>query len=85
MSDIEKMQSLLDTVLTRIEEIEDKIKTAPPLELRDLKKALACQQRVKITLIKSIQELKPSSNTMTIFSSLKNSSFFSKIKSFFRG
>lgn len=95
MSDLETMQTLLDIVLTRIEDVEDKIKSwksknsqsdpSAALELRNLKKTLSAQQRVKITLIQSIQELTPGSNVMTIFSSLKaGTSFLSKIKSLFR-
>ena len=96
MSDLETMQKLLDIVLTRIEDAEDKIKTwksknsqsdpSAAMELRNLKKMLASQQRVKITLIQSIQELTPGSNVMTVFTPLKPSvGLFSKLKSFFRG
>ena len=93
MSDIETMQRLLDVVITRIEEFEEKIvdvkkKDQKDLkvmaELRDLKKALSSQQRAKITLILSIQELTPSTNVMTIFTPLKRSSFLSKIRNFLR-
>lgn len=92
MSDLETMQKLLDIVLTRIEDAEDQIKTLkaknnPALagELAKVKKVLASQQRVKITLIQSIQELTPGSNVMTVFTPLKASSgLFSRIKSFFR-
>ena len=90
------MQKLLDIVLTRIEDAEDQIKTwrsknsqsdpSASMELRNLKKVLASQQRVKITLIQSIQELTPGSNVMTVFTPLKPSvGLFSKLKSFFRG
>jgi len=95
MSELETMQHLLDIVLTRIEAAEDKIKlwksnnslsSGSSHELRDLKKTLATQQRVKITLIQSIQELSPSSNVMTIFTPLKSSiNLLSRVKSFFRG
>jgi hypothetical protein len=93
MSDIETMQKLLDIVLTRIEEAEDQVKmlkakntAASALELLKTKKLLAVQQRAKITLIQSIQELTPGSNVMTVFTPLKASSgFFSKLKSLFRG
>jgi len=96
MSDLETMQKLLDIVLTRIENAEDEIKAwksknsqsnpASAIELRNLKKTLASQQRVKITLIQSIQELTPGSNVMTVFTPLKASTgIFSKLKSFFRG
>jgi len=55
------------------------------MELRNMKKVLSAQQRAKITLIQSIQELTPGSNVMTIFTPLKaGSSFFSKLKSLFR-
>jgi hypothetical protein len=95
MSDLETMQKLLDIVLTRIEDAEDKIKTwksknsqsdpSVAMELRNLKKILSAQQRAKITLIQSIQELTPGSNVMTVFTPLKvNGSFFSKLKSLFR-
>ena len=90
------MQKLLDIVLTRIEDAEDQIKTwrsknsqsdpSAAIELRNLKKILASQQRVKITLIQSIQELTPGSNVMTVFTPLKPSvGLFSRLKSFFRG
>jgi Na+-transporting NADH:ubiquinone oxidoreductase subunit NqrC len=95
MSELETMQKLLDIVLTRIEDVEDKIKTwksknsqsdpSAAMELRNMKKVLSAQQRAKITLIQSIQELTPGSNVMTIFTPLKGSgSFFSKLKSLFR-
>jgi hypothetical protein len=92
MSDLETMQKLLDIVLTRIEDAEDQVKTLkaknnPALagELAKVKKVLASQQRVKITLIQSIQELTPGSNVMTVFTPLKASGgLFSRIKSFFR-
>ena len=91
MSDVERMQSLLDTVLTRIEDLEDQIKSLKSktdarglFELREAKKKLATQQRVKITLIQSIQDLAPSSNTMTIFTPLKMGGFLSKMKNLFK-
>jgi hypothetical protein len=95
MSDLETMQKLLDIVLTRIEDTEDQIKSwksknsqsdpSAALELRNLKKILGAQQRAKITLIQSIQELTPGSNVMTIFTPLKaGNSFISKLKSLFR-
>jgi hypothetical protein len=93
MSDLETMQKLLDIVLTRIEDAEDQLKTLkaknnPALsgEILKVKKLLAGQQRVKITLIQSIQEITPGSNVMTIFTPLKvTGNFFSKLKGFFRG
>jgi len=96
MSDLETMQKLLDIVLTRIEEAEYDISMwksknsqsnpASASELRELKKVLAKQQRAKITLIQSIQELTPGSNVMTVFTPLKSSAgLLSRVKSFFRG
>jgi hypothetical protein len=93
MSDLETMQKLLDIVLTRIEDAEDqlkmlKAKNNPALsgEVLKLKKLLGAQQRAKITLIQSIQEITPGSNTMTIFTPLKlGNNFISKLKSLFRG
>jgi len=90
MKDIERMQKLLEDVLTRITELEERVgelKKDPGTlnELRSVKAKLATQQRVKITLIQSIQELTPSSNTMTIFSPLKSSkAIISRIASLFR-
>jgi len=96
MSDLERMQNLLDIVLTRIEDAEYKIgewksknrsstSTNSP-EIKELKRILASEQRVKITLIQSIQELTPGSNVVTVFSPLKSSNtFFSKLKNLFRG
>jgi len=91
MSDLETMQKLLDIVLTRIEDAEDQLKVLkaknnPALsgEILKVKKILAGQQRAKITLIQSIQELTPGSNVMTIFTPLKAGGFLSKLKSFFR-
>ena len=95
MSDLETMQKLLDIVLTRIEDVEDKIKSwksknsqsdpSAAMELRNMKKILSAQQRAKITLIQSIQVLTPGSNVMTVFTPLKaGGSFFSKLKGLFR-
>lgn len=90
MKDIERMQKLLEDVLTRITELEERVselKKDPGalIELRSVKAKLATQQRVKITLIQSIQELTPSSNTMTIFSPLKSSkAILNRIASLFR-
>ena len=71
MSDIELMQQMLERAITRISELEEKIqkiKNDPSaiLELRESKKLLAVQQRVKITLTQSIQELTPTSNALII-------------------
>ena len=92
MSDLETMQKLLDIVLTRIEDAEDqlkelKAKNNPALsgEVLKMKRLLGAQQRAKITLIQSIQEITPGSNVITIFSPLKaGGSLFSKLKSLFR-
>jgi hypothetical protein len=86
------MQKLLDIVLTRIEDAEDELKTLkaknnPALsgEVLKVKRLLGAQQRAKITLIQSIQELTPGSNTLTIFSPLKaTSGLFSRLKGLFR-
>jgi HD superfamily phosphohydrolase len=71
MSDIELMQQMLERAITRITELEEKIKEiknnpAAILELRESKKLLAVQQRVKITLTQSIQELRPTSDALII-------------------
>jgi hypothetical protein len=71
MGDIELMQEMLERTITRISDLEEKIleiKETPSafLELRESKKLLAVQQRVKITLTQSIQELTPSSNALII-------------------
>lgn len=65
------MQEMLERTITRISDLEEKIleiKETPSafLELRESKKLLAVQQRVKITLTQSIQELTPSSNALII-------------------
>jgi HD superfamily phosphohydrolase len=71
MGDIELMQQMLERAITRITELEERIqeiKNNPTaiLELRESKKLLAVQQRVKITLTQSIQELTPTSNALII-------------------
>ena len=71
MTDIQLMQEMLDRAISRIDELEeriDEIRSNPAalLELKDCKKNLAIQQRVKITLIKSIQELTPSSTALIV-------------------
>ena len=71
MGDIDLMKQMLERAITRITELEDKIqeiKNDPTaiLELRESKKLLAVQQRVKITLAQSIQELTPTSNALII-------------------
>jgi len=94
MKDVERMQKLLEDVILRISELEEKMsdlkKEKVPgenaVELRNVKCKLATQHRVKITLVQSIQELTPSNNTMTLFSPLKGSkSLFGRIASIFRG
>jgi hypothetical protein len=93
MKDIERMQKLLEEVILRISDLEEKVihlKKDPGSnasgELRSVKAKLATQQRVKITLVQSIQELTPSSNTMTLFTPLKSSkTLFGRIAGFFRG
>jgi hypothetical protein len=91
MKDIERMQKLLEEVILRISELEEKIAelkkdSGSTLELRSVKTKLATQQRVKITLVQSIQELTPSNNTMTLFNPLKPSkSILGRIAGFFRG
>ena len=88
MTDIEQMQQSLDRTITRITELEEQIlelkgNPAAITELKDLRKKLAVQQRVKITLIHSIEELTPTSTALTIPSKLP-SSFLSKVSGFFK-
>jgi HD superfamily phosphohydrolase len=71
MGDIELMQGMLERAISRITELEEKIKeiknnSSAILELRESKKLLAIQQRVKITLTQSIQELTPTNNALII-------------------
>ena len=71
MGDIELMQQMLERAITRINELEERIKEIKNnptaiLELRESKKLLAVQQRVKITLTQSIQELTPTSDALII-------------------
>jgi hypothetical protein len=71
MSEIELMQQMLERSITRITELEERIreiKNNPTaiLELKESKKILAVQQRVKITLSQSIQELTPTNNALII-------------------
>ena len=70
MSDIELMQGMLERAITRIDELEQRIleikgDSSAIVELRESKKLLAIQQRVKITLSQSIQELTPTSNAIS--------------------
>ena len=77
------MQKLLDRTLEKIKDLEEKIKiTTGDLEIKHLKKQLQAQIRIKITLIQSIQELKPSESTVTVYTPLKKS-LFKRIKGFF--
>jgi hypothetical protein len=93
MKDVERMQKLLEEVILRISDLEQRVvelKKDPGqnalTELRSVKNKLSTQQRVKITLVQSIQELTPSNNTMTVFTPLKYSkSILGRIGSFFRG
>ena len=71
MGDIELMQQMLERAILRITELEEKIqelKNDPSaiLELRESKKLLSAQERVRITLTQSIQELTPTSNALII-------------------
>ena len=71
MSDIQQMQGMLERTITRISELEERIleiKNIPSkcLELKDSKRLLAIQQRVRITLTQSIQELTPTNNALII-------------------
>ena len=93
MNDVERMQKLLEDVILRISELEERVtllkKNPGPnftIELRNTKLKLATQQRVKIPLVQSIQELTPSNNTMTLFTPLRASkTFFGRIATLFRG
>jgi len=93
MKDVERMQKLLEEVILRISDLEEKVlelKKDPGAnsssELRSTKAKLALQHRVKITLVQSIQELTPSQHTMTLFTPLKYSkSLLGRIAGFFRG
>lgn len=88
MSDIELMQQMLERAITRIAELEDtiqRIKNDPTaiLEVRESKKLLAIQQRVRITLAHSIQELTPTSNALIV--PVKSSeSFLTRIGNLFK-
>ena len=71
MGDIELMQQMLERAIIRITELEEKlqeIKNCPTaiLEVRETKKLLAAQQRGRITLAQSIQELTPTRNALII-------------------
>jgi hypothetical protein len=93
MKDVERMQKLLEEVILRISDLEEQVKEMKKdpgpnvsAELRSIKAKLATQQRVKITLVQSIQELTPSANTMTLFTPLKSTrTLFGRIAGFFRG
>uniref|UniRef100_A0A6C0AMI2 Uncharacterized protein n=1 Tax=viral metagenome TaxID=1070528 RepID=A0A6C0AMI2_9ZZZZ len=88
MTDIQQMQGSLDRAITRIDELEERIHEimndpSAILELKESKRILAIQQRVKITLIQSIQELTPTSNTLIIPEKLSNS-IISRVSNFFK-
>jgi hypothetical protein len=88
MGDIELMQEMLERTITRISDLEEKIleiKETPSafLELRESKKLLAVQQRVKITLTQSIQELTPTSNAL-ILPVKPSESFLTRIGNIFK-
>jgi hypothetical protein len=84
MSEVILMQKLLDRTLEKIQDLQEKIKitTDDFVELKLLKKQIQAQIRIKITLIQSIQELRPSESTVTIYTPLKKS-LFSRIKGLF--
>ena len=77
------MQEMLDSVLVKIEDLEDSIKSckSDDPKLSALKKSLNVQQRVKITLVQSIQELSPSTNTLALFTA--PISILTKLKNYF--
>lgn len=88
MTDIEQMQQSLDRTITRITELEEQIlelKSNPAAitELKDIRKKLGVQQRVKITLIQSIEELTPTSTALIIPSKLPKS-LLSRVSGFFK-
>ena len=71
MSEIELMQQMLERVITYISDLEEKIceiKNDPSsiIELKESKRLLAIQQRVRITLTQSIQELTPTTNALIL-------------------
>jgi hypothetical protein len=77
------MQEMLDSVLVKIEDLENSIKSckSDDPKLSVLKKSLNVQQRVKITLVQSIQELTPSTNTLALFTA--PISILTKLKNYF--
>lgn len=83
MSEVKLMQEMLDSVLVKIEDLEDSIKSckSDDPKLSALKKSLNVQQRVKITLVQSIQELSPSTNSLTLFTA--PISILTKLKNYF--
>jgi len=88
MSIVEHMQKTLDKTITLIVELQEKLdelKKNPTnlVELRDIKKKLATQERIKITLIQSIQELTPTSNALIIPTKLPTT-FFSRVGTFIK-
>ena len=88
MTDVKLMQEMLDRAITKIDELEnriDEIRNNPAalLEFKDCKKNLAIQQRVKITLIKSIQELTPTSTALIVPVKSSNS-LLGRVGNFFK-
>ena len=88
MSDIELMQEMLERTITRIDELEQRIleikgNSSATLELRESKKLLAVQQRVKITLCQSIQELNTSNTSNALIIPVKEN-FFSRMGNLFK-
>ena len=83
MSEVKLMQEMLDSVLVKIEDLEDSIKSckSDDPKLSALKKSLNVQQRVKITLVQSIQELTTSTNTLALFTA--PISILTKLKNYF--
>jgi hypothetical protein len=87
MSDVEQMQKTLDKAISKIDELNDlikelKVKPNSLIELKILKKQLATQQRIKITIIQSIEELSPSNKAMIPHEG-STATFFSRVKNIF--
>jgi hypothetical protein len=82
MSTLVLMQKLLDQTIEKLQDVEEKIKDVNTIGLNDLKKERYTLLRTKITLIQSIDELKPSNSTIAVYTPLKKS-FFTRVKNFF--
>jgi len=87
MSDVEQMQKTLDKAISKIDELNDlikelKVKPNSLIELKILKKQLATQQRIKITIIQSIEELSPCNKAMIPHEG-STATFFSRVKNIF--